>query len=95
MRNTHFSAKHYSHTQDSTERWQGVRCCSLKVLDKNETKSTQPPLLLSLRVDKLVDTLLGTRSMLGTKFLQKGLDPSVTSSNPGGGDGFLSSEICH
>ena len=27
--------------------------------------------------------------MLGTKFLQKGLDPSVTSSNPGGGDGFF------
>ena len=51
-----------------------MRCNCLKMLEK----MLGTPQLFYLRVDKLVDSLSGTRkeSLLRTKFLQKGLDSS-------------------
>ena len=42
-----------------------MRCCSLKMLEKNERDEYTIDPLVYLRVDKLVDTLSGTRQHVG------------------------------
>ena len=54
-----------------------MRCCSLKMQEKNEREREHTTPHLIKAVSKLVDELSGTRKDFGgTKFLQKGLDPS-------------------
>ena len=41
-----------------------MRCCSLKMLEKNESDEYNIDLLVNVRVDKLFDTLSGTRKFV-------------------------------
>ena len=53
-----------------------MRCCSLNMAEKNERESTSLLCLYSQLPNWLIH-FRELESMLETKFLQKGLDPSV------------------